>query len=151
MDKLTTETKETGTTVIEVNGIKMEVDLRQATVINQYKVGDRVKVLIKDYSDYKSYPGMIVEFYQFQSAPAIVVAYLKDSYSDVDIKFITIISGSEEKAEIAPLNNYEIKLQKNDILDKFDKELLKKKEEIADINRKKDYFLKEFGKYFTQE
>ena len=33
--------------VIEINGIKVEVDLRTAKQINQYKVGDNVKLLIK--------------------------------------------------------------------------------------------------------
>jgi len=34
----------------------MEVDLSQAKVVDQYKIGDNVKVLKKEYSDsYKSY------------------------------------------------------------------------------------------------
>lgn len=30
--------------IIEVNGIKMEIDLREAKIINNYKVGDSVKL-----------------------------------------------------------------------------------------------------------
>ena len=37
--------------IIEVNGIKMEVDLRNAKRIDQFKVGDSVKVLVKSYSE----------------------------------------------------------------------------------------------------
>ena len=32
--------------IIEVNGVKMEIDLRQAKVIDNYKVGDYVKVKV---------------------------------------------------------------------------------------------------------
>jgi hypothetical protein len=37
-------------TIIEVSGVKLEVDLRQARRIEEIRIGDRVKVLTKDYS-----------------------------------------------------------------------------------------------------
>lgn len=37
--------------IVEINGIKMEVDMRHAKTIDTYKIGDRVKVLVKQYSD----------------------------------------------------------------------------------------------------
>ena len=44
--------------IVEINGIKMDVDERTATAITEYKVGQTVKVLKKKYSDqYEVYPG----------------------------------------------------------------------------------------------
>jgi len=34
--------------IIEVNGVKLEVDLSSAKVIEEYRVGDVIKVLIAD-------------------------------------------------------------------------------------------------------
>ena len=66
----------------------MEIDLRQAKVINNFKVGDTIKVLIKQYSEYKSNVGMIVGFDEFQKLPTIVIAYLDIDYSAASIKFV---------------------------------------------------------------
>ncbi|MHC4294732.1 MAG: hypothetical protein ACYSTL_04025, partial [Planctomycetota bacterium] len=49
--------------VVEINGVKLEVDLRHAKVIDQFRVGDRVKVLKKKYEKvYESHPGAIIGF-----------------------------------------------------------------------------------------
>lgn len=36
--------------IIEINGVKLDVDLSQCKVVENYKVGDAVKVLVKEYS-----------------------------------------------------------------------------------------------------
>ena len=41
--------------IIEVNGVKLEVDMRYARKIEELRVGSRVKVLIKNYSRYSVY------------------------------------------------------------------------------------------------
>ena len=67
-------------TVIEVNGVKLEVDLRQAVRIDTLGVGDRVKVMVKIYSDYKVYAGVVVGFEPFKELPTIIIAYLDTQY-----------------------------------------------------------------------
>jgi hypothetical protein len=45
--------------IVEVDGIKLEIDERTARTIESYKVGDPVKVLVKSYGDsYNIYPGV---------------------------------------------------------------------------------------------
>lgn len=45
------------TTIIEINGVKLEIDLRHAKRIDNLRVGDTVKVLRKRYDDsYESFP-----------------------------------------------------------------------------------------------
>ena len=68
-------------TIIEINGVKMEIDLRQATVVENFKVGDKVKVLIKTYNDsFQSHVGTIVGFDAFKERPTIILAYLANDY-----------------------------------------------------------------------
>lgn len=76
--------------IIEIGGVKLELDMRtgKTTQIDTFKVGDNVKVLIKEYDSYKSYAGVIVGFDNFKERPTIIVAYLKMGYSEADIKFI---------------------------------------------------------------
>ena len=82
--------------IIEINGVKMEIDLRNATVIDNFKVGDTIKVLVKGYNDYKSHVGMIVGFDEFQKLPTIVIAYLDIEYSGANIKFVYYNSESNK-------------------------------------------------------
>lgn len=133
--------------IIEVNGVKLEVDLRTAKRIDQFKIGDPIKVLKKDYSDYKSYMGVIVGFDNFEKHPTIIIAYLNIDYSGASIDFVYYNSESKD-VEVAPINEFEVPYKKSSIIEKFDRELKKKEEELRELKEKKNYFLNMFGKYF---
>ena len=133
--------------IIEVNGVKMEIDLRQAKVIDNYKVGDYVKILVKEYSSYKSYIGNIIGFDNFEKNPTIVIAYLKNEYSTASIEFAYFNSASEG-IEITTLNDWDIPLKKSTILEQFQKEILKKEQEVTEMKNKANIFEQLFGKYF---
>ncbi|OQB66343.1 MAG: hypothetical protein BWX92_04125 [Deltaproteobacteria bacterium ADurb.Bin135] len=137
--------------IIEIKGVKMEVDLREATTIETFKVGDKVKVLIKRYSDnYNVYSGIIAGFVMFKELPTIVVAYLETSYNSAELKFTNINSKTED-IEIAAATDFDIPWEKANVLEVMDKAIEKKKEEVRDLEMKKDYFLKCFGKFFSVE
>lgn len=133
--------------IIEVNGVKMEIDLRQAKVIDSYKVGDYVKILVKEYNSYKSYIGNIIGFDNFDKNPTIVIAYLKNEYSTASIEFAYYNSESKE-VEITSLNEWDIPLKKSTILEQFNKEILKKEQEVIEMKNKAKIFEQLFGKYF---
>lgn len=140
-------------TVIEINGVKLEVDLRNAKVIENYRVGDNVRVLVKEYGDkYKVFPGVIVGFDMFENLPTITIAYIDVSYSGADVKFVYLNEKNENEVELAPAHEIEdIRFKKSDVLGKFNGEIEKKKEEIKDIERKVKYFEECFAKYFKTE
>ena len=133
--------------IIEVGGVKMEVDLRHAKIIDSFKVGDTVKVLTKNYSGYTSHVGMIVGFDQFQNLPTIVIAYLKVDYSSSAIEFVYINSETKD-VEICQINDWDIPYSKQTILDRMNAEIAKKEADVLEANRKKQVFLSMFGKYF---
>ena len=136
--------------IVEINGVKMQVDLRHAKVIEEYKVGDNVKVLIKSYNDnYKSYIGTIIGFDDFKKTPCIVIAYLKIEYSSASIEFL-YYNDKTEDAEITSLNEWDLPLTKSEVLDQFTKEQSKKEQELKELKQKETMFGKLFGKYFEK-
>ncbi len=136
---------------IEINGIKVEVDLRTCKRIDTFKIGDNVKVLKKQYGEeYKVYSGVIVDFVNFKERPALVVAYFENSYSGVNIKFETITKDSKD-IEIAPCLPHEMKLNKDRVVDKFDIEIAAKEREADELRQKKQYFIDNFEKFFEEE
>ncbi len=135
--------------VVEIDGVKVEVDLRSAKRVDTYKVGDSVKVLTKDYSSYKTHIGVIVGFDEFKKLPTITVAYAKDSYGEYEIKFEGINAETKD-IEIAPLQEHEKKFDLNSALECFDRNILKKKRELEDAESKKNWFVKNYEKYFSE-
>lgn len=136
---------------IEINGIKVEVDLRTCKRIDTFKIGDNVKVLKKQYGEeYRVYSGVIVDFVNFKERPALVVAYFDNSYSGVNIKFETITKDSQD-IEIAPCLPHEMKLNKDRVVDKFDIEIAAKEREADELRQKKQYFIDNFEKFFEEE
>ena len=131
----TTESKR----IIEVNGVKMEIDLRNAKVVENYKVGDYVKILIKGYSDYKSYVGNIIGFDNFDKHPTIIIAYLKNEYGSATIEFVHYNSESKD-VELTSLNEWDIPLTKSSVIENFNKEILKKEQELNELKNKADVF-----------
>lgn len=138
--------------IVEINGIKLEIDLREAKTIESYKVGDNVRLLEKDYGDnYKVQPGVIIGFDAFEKLPTITVCYLKISYNDVEVKF-AYINEQNTDYELAPAYDIEeLRFKKGDVLNKIDKEIVAKQEEIKDMEVKREYFLSNFNQYFRQE
>ena len=137
--------------IIEINGVKFEVDARTATLrkVEHIKIGARVKVLIKGYSDsYEVYHGVVVGFEPFQTTPTVIIAYLKLGYNTpAEIKFLYFTSKSSEQIIVSDENDKEA-LEASNIVALMDKEINKKKAEIQDLEDRKAYFLKNFQAYW---
>ena len=135
--------------IVEIGGVKVEVDLRTCKVIENYKVGDRVKVLIKNYSGYESHAGVIIGFDDFQKLPTIIIAYLKQSYGSAEIHWCYLNTETKD-IEICPANALDKFLDKGHALNLFDKEIAKKEAELLDMRNKRSYFEREFSSYFGE-
>ncbi|MCK5609707.1 hypothetical protein KAR91_47980 [Candidatus Pacearchaeota archaeon] len=135
-------------TIIEINGIKMEIDTRHATRVENFRVGSKVKVLIKDYSTYKSYHGVVVGFDGFKKLPTMIVAYLDVDYSKSNLKFAYINTESENVELVLSIDD-ELPMNKADLLVSFNNERNKLKAELEELERKEAYFLRHFNSYFN--
>nr|DAM54575.1 MAG TPA: hypothetical protein [Caudoviricetes sp.] len=135
---------------IEIDGVKVAVDMRTVKKIDVYRVGDNVKVLKKSYDTYKIYSGVIVDFVNFKELPAIVVAYFNQEYSGTSIEFETITKDTKN-IEIAPCLPHELSINKNRVIDKFNYEIEQQQHKVDELKAKRDYFLENFGKFFEEE
>jgi len=137
--------------IVEINGVKIEVDLRYAKTIESYKVGDKIKVLKKKYSDtYASYPGIIAGFDNFKELPTLVIAHIDiGGYNSQAIEFDYLNKNSTD-IEICPMVDDYISLTKETVLDFIDKAITKSENEILELKHKKDFFLLNFSKYFSE-
>jgi hypothetical protein len=138
-------------TIIEVNGVKLEVDLRNAKRIDQLVIGSRVKCLVKRYNDWATYPGVIVGFEPFPTKPTIVVAYLGDDYSSASLNFKSFNADTVDFEVVADLDHNALEVNKASVLQKFDRELSKKELELEELRQKRDFFLANFGVFFEGE
>jgi small nuclear ribonucleoprotein (snRNP)-like protein len=134
--------------IIEINGVKLEVDLSTARRISEYKVGDNVKVLIKGYSNYTSYVGVITGFDDFMNKPAINIAYIDSSYSTADIKFLNFYEGCE--AEICPTNDLDLNFNKETVISYLESNIRSAELKLQQEKMKLEYFEKNFSKYFEE-
>jgi len=136
--------------IVEISGVKIEVDTRNAKKIESYKVGDNVKVLEKGYGEtYKVYPGVIVGFDEFPDLPTIIVAVLVEEYGEADIRF-KYFNKNTTSIQIAPMHDFELKLSKADMLSKMNRKIEEKLRELKELEARRDFFLKNFNKYFGE-
>jgi len=138
-------------TIIEVNGVKLEVDLRHAKRVDTLKVGDRVKCLVKGYGGSMStHAGVVMGFEPFPSLPTILVAYLDTGYSSGTLKFVSFNTETKDFEVVADIDNNALEVDRTHILSIFDRDIEKHKREMADIADKRAFFLANFGRYFAQ-
>lgn len=140
-------------TVIEVNGVKMEVDLRTARVVHQnLRVGSKVKILDKgnSYGGPTVHAGVIVGFEPFTDLPTIVVAYVKTGYNSEGLSFAHINSKSADRWDLVPSIDDELPIAKADVLAHFDREIAKTEAALNDIRSKRDFFLRHFQLWFER-
>ena len=135
--------------IIEIGGIKMEVDLRHARKIEELHVGDRVKVLVKGYGDvYTTYNGVICSFIPFEKLPTIVICYAKVEYSGSDLVFLNYTAKSAD-VEVVKAVDDELS---DDILVNFHagikNKIIKLQREIEDLETKGAYFDRNFKSYW---
>ena len=123
--------------------------MRTAKRIDTFKVGDNVKVLCKNYNnEFKVKPGIITDFANFKERPTIVVAVFNEgSWSSTpSIEFIHIYEGMEDKYEIVYTSDEDLRLTKDGVIEKFEREIAKKKNEAQDLENQLNYFIKHFVK-----
>lgn len=135
---------------VTINGIKFEVDMRTAVRVDQFQVGDNIKILDKTYSGATIKEGVIVDFLNFKELPTIQVAYFDNSYSGAEIKFLNINEETKDY-EILPSNPHEFGIEKNKVVEKMQLEIQNKLNAADEMKHKLDWFLKFYGKYFEHE
>lgn len=120
-------------TIIEINGIKLEVDLRTAKRVEHHKVGDPIKVLVKSYGDsYKSHVGIIVGFDEFVKLPTITIMYVDLGYSNAEVKFLSLNAESKD-IELAPMDTFdELTMKKTEAISHLLRNIEKKKLELQE-------------------
>ena len=136
------------TTTIEINGVKMEVDLRHAKRVETLRIGDRVRCLTKDtYStSHQVYPGVIVGFEPFDKLPSIVVCYLDSS----TLKTRTVNTETKDFEIIAAIDDT-LLLEREHVVDLMQREIARKEIELTEAKRKLEYFERMFGRWFGVE
>lgn len=136
------------TKIIEINGVKFEVDARTATMreISTVRVGSKVKIL----QDNEVYHGVVIGFDPFQKSPVVIICYMnaKTSYwSSPELKFLYYKHDSKEQVVVSPDDDGP-SLEKEAVIVGFDREINKKKREIEELEDKKSYFLRNFASYW---
>jgi len=135
------------TRVVEINGVKVEVDLREAKTVERYRVGDLVKVLIKKYADqYISHAGVIIGFDDFKNRPTIVVAYLDVEFNESTITIGYIYEGADH--EITHASPSDVPFSKEKVLEMLDKQIAGAQKKVDEVQWHKDQFIQWFGKMF---
>lgn len=133
--------------IIVINGVKLEVDLSNAKVIENYRIGDVVKVLRKEYGgSWQSYSGTIIGFDAFENRPTIIIAYLESGYS-ADIRFLYYNADTTD-AEICLANKNDLACSKETVVERMNRDIAKKKAEIDEIKQKRDFFINHFSRCF---
>lgn len=133
--------------IIEINGVKLEVDMRTARRIDEFKVGDSVKILDRRDGKNDMRSGVITDFANFKELPTMMVAmYKAGSYWErPTIEFIPF-NAETEGIEIVGVGAEEIMVSRDTVVQKFDDEITKKRDELNDLIIKRDTFVKYFGK-----
>jgi len=137
------------TTIIEVNGVKLEVDLRTARRIDNLQVGSRVKCLVKHYQEWKTHAGVVVGFEPFPTKPSIIVAYVESDYSGAGLTFRSFNADTKDFEIIADLDQNALEVDRANILTLFDREISKKEMELKEVKEKRQFFLDKFRSYFS--
>lgn len=141
-------------TTIEINGVKMDVDLRTAKVRRHenLKVGDFVKVLRKQYSDsYKTTPGVVIGFDAFERLPTIIIAMLGDSYGSTTIEYFYFNEKTAEETEIIKGDADDRVFDEHSIVKRFHDKIEEKQLEIQKLEESLDFFKKHFGRAVVGE
>lgn len=135
--------------IVEVNGMKLEVDMREAVRIDTFKVGTKIQVLEKgNYgNNYTMYPGMIVGIAEFRSKVGILIAYIENCYNGGKLKYATITEDSTNIEIIAAEEEAVMRLfTYDDMIRNMSNEIEDLELKLKKIKSDKQFFEDNFGK-----
>lgn len=134
--------------MITINGQEFELSPKKPDV-KTMRVGDRVKLLIKGYNEWKTYPGIIMSVDDFKTHPTINIVYLNMDYRSSEIKTVAFNDDTKD-VEVVFLQEDDrtLDIDQGAIMDNFNRLIEAKKAELADLFYKQEYFRKNFGKFF---
>jgi hypothetical protein len=136
-------------TIIEIGGVKMEVDLRYAKRIDHITVGSRVKILRKTYADScEVLHGIVIGFEPFKQLPTIVIAAAKIEYSEAKIEFVYYNTNTKDTEVVVSSDDDSAAIDKANFVQQVDREIAKKQNEINELQNRKAYFLAKFKCYW---
>jgi hypothetical protein len=96
-------------------------------------------------------PGVIVGFNAFESAPTIIVAYVKLSYGDSDPLQFAYINSSDEcrkKWDMVPDLDDDMPVRRDTVMQQLDRGIEKAQAALSEAQAKRAYFLAHFGVYW---
>lgn len=133
--------------IVEINGVKLELDQRTATTtrIDTLRIGSKVKVLKKEYSDFRVHAGVVVGFEPFEALPTIIIAYLKNGYGENPVDFISLNAQTKDVEVMATEESELMDLQQEAILKTLDRNIETKRAELAKAEQHRELFVKHFG------
>jgi hypothetical protein len=134
---------------VEVGGKRFLVDMTGAKVVDEFKIGDPVKVLTKRYNDeYDTNHGMIIGFDAFENLPTIIIADFEHRYgNEAELKVVNY-NRQTTGVEICHATPAELKLDPQAVIDHVNMSISKLRNEIRELQNKKDFFLRNFSKVF---
>ena len=137
---------------VEIKGVKFDVDLSTAVKIENYQVGDRVKVLYKMYGDeWKTANGIIIGFHWFEDLPTIHVAYVPEGYDEYELKLLNYNKRTKDYQLSKITEGEHLFIKRFNIERCFDRKIGEKKQEIEELQQKKAFFLEHFGSRVSEK
>lgn len=134
--------------IIEINGVKLEVDMRHAKRIDLINVGTRVKVLKKLYNNYEVHHGIVIGFEPFNKLPTIVVALCKMEYNSAKIEFLYYNAETKDTEIVVALNDDLAAIDKDTFIKSIDREIAANDVKNTELRERKEYFLSKFASYW---
>lgn len=132
---------------VEINGVKLDIDLRTAVRVDTLRVGDRVRCLVKNYSGYAVHPGVVVGFEPFKNLPTISVCYVTPSG---DMQFVALNDETKD-FELVPALDEVLMLERETVVQMMNREINRKRTELEQAQEKLAYFERMFGRWFESE
>lgn len=135
--------------VIEINGVKLDVDMRTATRVDEMKVGTRVRVLTKTYSGADVKDGIVIGFEPFKELPTIIIATLDMGYQSASLKTI-FYNAKTADTEVIVAKDVEVDELKNKALNAFQTAIDAKQRELDTLTGQRQFFLDHFQQTWTR-
>jgi len=129
-------------TQVNVGHYSFEISDPVITQTTKFKIGDKVKLYIKDYNN-SIYPGVIVGFDDFKDLPTISILYIQYG----EIKLIGLNEVNKDTVQIIPSNEASM-LDDNfqTVLFSLNQKIVEAQSRLTELKLKRDFYIKHYGK-----
>lgn len=137
-------------TTIRIGDMQVEVGDKYIKSKGNFKIGSRVKLLKKKYSDWEVYPAIIADYSPFEGLPTLTIMYIVDGFPP-KVELAHLHEKTDDLRICEDTSGLRLQVSKAICIERLDYDIQSCRAKLDEAISRRKYLLENFKEFFSEE